>query len=118
MPANKKVWVVVRTQFEAIHSWPEAPGAVSFLRNDHRHMFKVEVQIQVGHSNRELEYFTVKKELDGHIEDYLKGTTSTLSCEHMADTLLEFCLGRYGKWREMKVSVFEDGENGSIVEWI
>ena len=39
--------IVVRTSFEGIHQYTNAPEEVDFLRHPHRHMFYVEAEIEV-----------------------------------------------------------------------
>jgi hypothetical protein len=52
-----KTYIKVRTEFEGYHFYPGAGSIdprISFLENEHRHMFKVEVKISVTHLDREL----------------------------------------------------------------
>ncbi len=104
--------IIIKTQFEAFHYWKEAPEEVKFLRNPHRHLFQVEVQIPTT-EDRELEFFIVKKKLDTMIALYWKDKEFSYSCEILAekikkevDLLYKTCC---------LVKIFEDGENGAIV---
>lgn len=113
--------ITIKTQFEAMHYWPDAPDEVSFLRDLHRHIFHVEANIQVSHDDRELEFFMVKKFLDKTIVKMLKDLQFSRSCEQMAEYLLRAIEKKYkvkGEKRMVSVSVSEDGENGaSVMNW-
>ena len=113
--------IEVKTQFEGMHCWPEAPPAVAFLRHMHRHMFHVTVRIPVMHGDRDLEFVMVKRALDSFIHDEY-GTHSTgahvlgrLSCENVACDIIRWIRTTYGR-SGATVGVFEDGENGCWVE--
>jgi len=113
-----KKYIKVRTNYIGFHHWDEAPDSVSFLRNRHRHNFGIRVLIQVNDADRELEFFTVVKEID----NFFKATFpdqefGTMSCEQIAEALLCYLLSMYGYDREYKVEVNEDGENSGIVTY-
>ena len=106
-------WIVAKTQVEFIHCWPEAPEEVKFLRDPHRHMLHIECKMSVKHNDRDLEFIMVKRQ----IEELLKNKKWELrtSCEDVAEYLIDAIQYCYGK-RKVVVSVFEDGENGAILE--
>ena len=104
--------IVVRTSFEGIHKYSDAPQEVAFLREPHRHLFVVEVEMEVFHSDRELEFIMVKHNLNKFLFSKPFGIRS--SCEQMASEIITFLVGAYGE-RQMIVGVFEDGENGGRV---
>lgn len=107
-----KRFVVIRTSFEGLHRWPDAPPAQQYLADLHRHIFKVKVTMSVEHDDRELEFIAVKTKLN---EFLLTSTfTTTDSCETMAVKIIGWLEINYGK-REITVEVSEDGENGGIV---
>lgn len=110
--------IVVRAWVEGLHHWPEAPDAVAFLRNPHRHTFYVTLTIDVRHDDRELEFILVKRALEAHLKPMERaaraGEVSTNSCEHIAGGVLAWALGAFGD-RSMMCEVSEDGENGAIV---
>ena len=114
-------WVVVRHRFDALHHWPNAPVHRAYLGQDHRHLFHVEMRIQVFDDDRALEFHDILKKLQR--EWCVPGTRAdgmndigAMSCEMVAKSILSAARREYDK-RAMKVSVFEDGENGAIVEW-
>lgn len=61
-------WIKVKTEFRGIHCWPECPyEEVAFLRDPHRHTFKVEVKIEVEHNDRGIEFFMFQHDVDREI---------------------------------------------------
>jgi len=53
-------WVVVRHQVEGFHHWPDAPHHRSYLAVRHRHLFYLEVAVQVAHQDREIEFHDLR----------------------------------------------------------
>jgi hypothetical protein len=114
-------FIIVKTQFEGIHCYPNAPEEVAFLKNPHRHMFHVEAEIEVFHDDRELEFIMVKRELDKFLASF-KDINSG-SCEMIACKIQSFIKTHYPtynppdrKSRYVNVKVFEDGENGAYIK--
>lgn len=112
---SRYIWVT--SEFEAFHRWDKAPSEVAFLRNLHRHLFKVRVEFKVTHSDRDLEFFIVKKKLSDYIFNFLvplsRGEQS-MSCEMFAENIFTFF--KSNEYPVVEVSVSEDGENGAIVK--
>ncbi len=104
--------IIVRTTFEATHSWPECPFEdVKYLKNEHRHIFHVEVEISVNHQDRDIEFIRAKQDIKDFIrrhfeKQYLIGK----SCEMIAQKIFDDC-----EYNCEYVSVFEDNENGARV---
>lgn len=119
--------VTVRTQFEALHCWADAPDVVLFLRNPHRHVFWVLATLAVDHGDRAVEFFCVKAKLDQLIKelflspslvlgvtpnkttDNLGMPTISASCEDMAECLANALSAEGYSVRQVIVS--EDNEN-------
>jgi hypothetical protein len=101
--------IAVRTEYQAFHRYANAPDDVDFLREWHRHLFKVEARFTIN-GDRELEFFQIKKLLDQFIGEAYRDRRIDKSCECMAEEILSkfspYCC---------EVSIYEDGENGSIV---
>lgn len=115
-----KKYIRVRTQFQGFHCYPDASKIderIEFLEHPHRHLFKVEVKISVHHSERELEFFLVKWELEDIIKKYII-TTGYMSCEQHAELILEHLKEIYSFNRYYEVTVSEDGESDGIVEYL
>ena len=101
-----KRFVTISADFVGFHRWQDAPEEEAFLRNLHRHIFKVKVTFAVEHNDRNIEFFHKKKRLLGElarIEIFLRGEDG-LSCEEIAETLMR-------KMKAVRVIVSEDGEN-------
>jgi hypothetical protein len=114
--------IQVRTSFVGVHFWKDAPDEVAFLRNLHRHVFKVSAMCEVAHHDRELEFFMVRQRID----TFIKGTFNTYhtnmpdilylgpaSCEMLA-TMVQTMLADVYQ-RPFSVIVREDDENAGIV---
>lgn len=139
MDYNVNTCIGVKTSFEALHRWKDAPDDVKFLRNYHRHIFHVIVRLPVAHDDRQLEFFVVKRLLDTfikatfgilEIESVLKlrdvkretpgkaASTGTgmlreldESCESIAKTIAKFAISRFPGIAWCCVHVSEDDEN-------
>lgn len=110
-----KTYICVKFEFEGFHHWPEAPNEVDFLRKPHRHLFKGEAKIPVAHNDRQLEYFIVKRFLNKTIKDMYDFELGKLSCEMMCEDVLKAIQDKFGVRKDVTVSIYEDGENGSVV---
>lgn len=115
-----KMRIEVKTQFEGLHCWPDAPDEVKFLSHTHRHMFHVVLRIPVNHNDRELEFVMVKRELEKFINDRYSWPDAPMalgrmSCEDVAISIATWARVKYGR-TGIEVGVFEDGENGCWVE--
>jgi hypothetical protein len=109
-PKSARVRVYATTTFEGFHRWPDAPLEVAFLRDRHRHLFHIRAEVRVTHSDRDVEFILLKRQLDRAIGELkYEYDTSTWSCEQWAECLL-------GRLKLDRVEVSEDGENGAIVE--
>lgn len=128
--------VVIRTQFTALHCWPKAPPMVQFLQYPHRHIFHVELVLNVSHGDRQVEFFMMKQQLDSLIALELFATSSPFlytqampykdvglpvlsgACEDMAEHLANALMTEFphcNTFNVASVSIFEDGENGGRV---
>ncbi len=104
-----ETYIVIRTQFEAIHQWPECPfDDVAFLRVPHRHIFHIEVKFKTS-SDREIEFIRMKREVQAFLAlNYIGKDLGKESCETIAEKIL------YSFHADF-VAVFEDRENGAEV---
>ena len=120
---NKMIWVTFRK--EGMHRYPAAatdPNLatgdeydVSFLANEHRHIFHFKVWIGVTHDDRDIEFIQFKRWL----ENLYKDATLSLdhkSCEMMSGELYDMISQKYPN-REIWIEVSEDGENGSFIKY-
>jgi hypothetical protein len=110
----KKRWAVVRFQAPGFHCYPDAPAEVKYLKSPHRHLFYIEVTIELFNDDRDIEYHIFNKQVRKFWGEPDQDFESQ-SCEMLASALRTKVCSFYPN-RQIKVSVFEDGENGAIVE--
>jgi hypothetical protein len=113
-----KTFIWVTFQKEGIHKYPAAAtdpklAAVSFLGNEHRHIFHFRVELEVFHDDRDVEFILLKRELESL---YNTGTLQLnhMSCEMLANELAVYIKEAYPR-RDIRIEVSEDGENGCRV---
>jgi frataxin-like iron-binding protein CyaY len=120
---NKMIWVTFRK--EGMHRYPAAatdPNLatgdeydVSFLANEHRHIFHFRVWIGVTHNDRDIEFIQFKRWLENLYKDAILSLDHK-SCEMMSDDLYDIINKKYPS-REIWIEVSEDGENGSFIKY-
>lgn len=125
MTAIAQRWVWITFKREGFHLYPGADtdpslatggwDDVSYLGVRHRHLFGVRVQLEVFHNERDVEFHQLsrwcqKQYSDGSLEFNGK------SCETIAEELGEAIRAKYSG-RALIISVDEDGECGSTLEW-
>ena len=121
---RSQIWVTF--QKEGIHCYPAAKDDpklatgdwddVSFLGNPHRHIFHFRVGIDVLHEDRDIEFIQFSRWLQRlYNMDVLE--LDHKSCEMISDELAEKINEKY-PGRKVTIEVSEDGENGSISEYI
>ena len=106
--------VIITFEHIGWHCWPKAPPSRSYLRNDHRHLFKFKVELQVEAHDREIELHDLKDVCLSWAERYYI-RASTDSCEKMAELLLRTL---YSSFQPLsgRVECWEDGEVGGACE--
>ena len=114
-----KYSVVVTFSIEGFHCWPDAKDIfpeVAFLSDRHRHMFGFRCYAKVTHTDRDEEFILLNRKLQKLLRNYFsKELTNVLefgpmSCEMIGEWLLEMVPSLD------KVEVWEDWENGAIIE--
>lgn len=114
-----KYSVVVTFNIEGFHCWPEAKDVfpeVAFLSYRHRHMFHFRCYASVTHTDRDEEFILLNRKIQKGLRiAFTSPITNVLefdrmSCEDIGEWLLESFPALY------KVEVWEDGENGAIIE--
>ena len=107
--------VFCKTTFEGIHCWDTIPLSepAQYLKFPHRHIFHVQVGVEVDHNDRDVEIITLKHAVDEYIAhlfpDKCWGVPDMghCSCEMLAEQLKE-------EFGAVYVIVSEDNENGAI----
>lgn len=113
-PAPSSMRVFARTRVEGFHFWKDAPPEVEFLRVRHRHLFGVEVEVEVAHDDRDVEFIIMKREIERYFAEHpIDGPES---CELIAVRLRDHLAASRG-WRVRRITIDEDGENGAVLTW-
>jgi len=116
-----QTFVKIKTNFTGIHCWANCPyDEVAFLRSEHRHIFYVTVQVEVGHDDRDIEFFILKKEVNQIIEK-LYGpipvkNLGSKSCEMINKEIYQMLEFKYPK-RKMIIETSEDNENSAVTHF-
>lgn len=106
----RKSDIFVRFVKAGFHLWPNAPPSRAYLAQRHRHLFHVEVRVEVRHDDREIEFHDLLEEA----EDLFEIADDTMSCEMMARVLANRLMALHDQ-RIFAVTVSEDGECGATV---
>lgn len=117
---NRKV--IVTNNFRGYHKYADAPRDVAFLREMHRHIFNVKTTIEVFHNERDIEFFQLQNHIERFVRcryehahgDFIEGIYIN-SCESLAESIMNNLHEIY-PGRRVRVEVWEDNENGAIVE--
>lgn len=107
--------IVVKLQIEGFHYWKDAPKEVSFLRDNHRHIFHFEIEKEVKHDDRDIEIILFKRKVETYVREKYKDADGVCqfeskSCEMLAKEVML-------KFGAKVVRVLEDNENGAAVYW-
>jgi len=114
-----KYSVVVTFNVEGFHNWPAAKDIfpeVAFLSDRHRHMFGFRCYAHVTHTDRDEEFILLNRKIQKGLRIGFTGSETnvlefgSMSCEAIGEWLLESFPSLY------KVEVWEDWENGCVVE--
>lgn len=141
MPKTIKSRVICQWRQEYFHQWEDATEDVGYLSHLHRHELHIRAELEVFGFDRQIEFITLKDELDLFLKRAIAGThvlpsydedpdsptewgrlhsrlfRQEASCEEIASFLVEYLGRTYDKHRDAIVEVLEDGENGAVVEW-
>ena len=102
-------------EIEGIHWWKDAPEHLWYLKNEHRHIFKIICYWNVQHSDRQVEIIETQQKVRRYLENkyyykkYNLCVFENRSCEQIAQELMEH-FGCYA------VEVTEDGYGGAYVQ--
>lgn len=109
--------VYSKNQFEGFHRWKDAPEEVAYLRDCHRHIFKIKTTIAVTFADRDVEFIMAQHRINEIIKSWDEvdeKERELWSCETMAIKILTELHKIYPN-REMSCDISEDGENGAKV---
>ena len=109
-------YVSVKNQFIGFHAYENAPPEVAFLKESHRHVFRIESTVQVWHEDRDIEFFMMQEYIERSVIPFL-ALKPLGSCENIAENIMWALVNKYGDDRSVGVEVSEDGENSGTVFW-
>ena len=117
--------IIVKFQLEGFHNFPKAKKLfpeVGFLAERHRHIFHFELEKQVFHDDRDVEFIMFKREVMSYLIDKYGRTDNdntapfaywcefgAMSCEMIARDLFE-------KYDLESCIVSEDNENAAKIK--
>lgn len=113
----KMIWVTF--QKAGFHRYPAAVtdpklSDVSYLGNEHRHLFKFKVSLQVFHNDRDVEFHQFLNWIESLYGAHLQ--LDNRSCEMLSDELARQIMLKY-PGRKLIIEVSEDGECGSTIHY-
>lgn len=107
--------VFINTEKEFFHRYKDAPEEVWYLRNIHRHLLHIKVEVEVFSDDREIEFIMLKHNIDKYLSTMRYDEND--SCEILGNMLLLYVLSEYGHERDIDITISEDGENGVCVTY-
>lgn len=108
-----KQFIWITTQIEGFHFYKDAPLHVDYLKNKHRHIFKIKIWIDTN-KDREIEFITLKRSIDNFLNNNL--VFEDKSCESISDDIHKYLKQNFIN-NEIWIEVSEDGENGSFKQY-
>lgn len=115
---NRMIYVTF--QRKGVHRYPAANfdprlTDVSYLGNEHRHLFHFKIFISVEHSDRALEFHQFLNWVESLYDSGVLQLDNQ-SCEMIAENLYVHINERYPN-RRVIIDISEDDECGAILEW-
>lgn len=116
--------IKVKEIFRGLHRWDHAgeiseTKPVSFLANKHAHDFRVTVECEVAHDDRELEFYLVRntlRDIVSYVWEYKNGFVEfgSLSCEMIGSSIVKGLVEAYGE-NDWIVEVAENEYQSALV---
>jgi len=106
------IWIT--TQKELLHNYPDAPDAVSYLKNLHRHIFHFKIYLEIFTEDRDIEFIMFKKDVESMLNMF--ENLEHRSCETFSKYLVSAIRNIYPN-RYIKIETSEDGENGVLMDF-
>ena len=114
-------YVCSTVRIVAFHRWPDAPEDVRYLSYRHRHMLTARVWFSVNDGDREVEFHQQQRKLRSLLKSLYPSRyddeieLGSRSCEHVAEDIYSR-RAHFGDATISKIEVWEDDENGSVIE--
>ena len=123
--SKQSTFVYTSIQKEGYHAFPEAANLPEFATGDeydvsnlafrHNHIFLIKVWVEVTHTNRDIEFFQMRRFLLKHFGEKTIEFGSK-SCEMIAADLVLVLRDKYPA-AKIKIDVAEDSINGAYLEF-
>ncbi len=109
-----KKTIIIQLVIAGFHRYPLAPASVAFLRDRHRHEFKIKAAFQVEDLDREKEFFIMRDDIADLIRREFGSPAEfgDLSCEAIASFILQKTKKVGGIW----IEVWEEETAGARIE--
>lgn len=112
--------IVVSVKVSGFHRWESCNiEKVMFLKDSHRHLFEIKLEVGVSEDDRQVEFFLLQNQLKEFFESNypvkngLGFEFGSRSCEMIGKEIFKAFIEK--GYKVLSVSVFEDGENGAII---
>jgi hypothetical protein len=96
------VWATV--DLPGFHCWPTAPPRRAYLRDRHRHLFRITAEVKVAHDDRDVEFHD--------LADLIRAWWAAESLAHELGAAL---CGPSQQLAVTRITVSEDGECGATI---
>jgi hypothetical protein len=110
------VWATV--DLPGFHCWPTAPPRRAYLRDRHRHLFRVTAEVAVSHDDRDVEFHDladlIRAWWAAESDGALARECGPKSCEALANELGAALAGG-PNLAVTRITVSEDGECGATI---
>ena len=108
--------IVARLEIEGVHRWLACPiPEVNYLKNYHRHIFKISAYSYVQHDNRDIEFIQLSHQIKQHLHNrYYSDHYQCLFFDDMSCEMIAAEIVKHFNLHECEVN--EDGEGGAIVK--
>jgi len=104
-----RMFIVINLRHEATHYWKDCNlSDVEYLKHPHRHEFHITCKKVVDHKDRDIEFITMKQNIQRWLKAVIGKQLHGLSCEALGCLIME-------KFKLSYVQVLEDGENGAEI---
>jgi hypothetical protein len=83
--------IIASIEVEGFHFYNSAPQEVCFLKNNHRHDFRVNAKFDCLHADRDLEIFIVRDKIKNFLHNVYGNPCEfgEMSCEMIARVIVE-----------------------------
>lgn len=117
-------YIYITFQKAGFHYYKDAEENVKYLKSLHRHLFKFKIKVQVFTDDRDIEFHTLLNEVELWLDSsfIMDGKSCEMLSDDLAENLEKYLNSLPGEDtrnpRKVEITVSEDGECGSICEYL